>query len=135
MMIIFKINSYSDCIYQVFRDDLSRTIEFFNWLIEHFPKVNITSNIPSTKLNELIDKFCEDSSYSDISIFKKIEKIFRGDLDDNLLYKVKKWFKGRGKQEAYSKKSLYRYNQMESHGVFLFPNFGSTTIKFIDESW
>lgn len=121
----------------VFKDDLSRTIEFFNWLIENFPKVNITSNIPSTKLNELIDKFCEDSSYSDISTFKKqVEKIFRGDLDDNLLYKVKKWFKGRGKQEAYSKNPFNRYNQMEFHGVFLFSNFGSTDlIKFIDESW
>lgn len=121
----------------VFKDDLSRTIEFFNWLIEHFPKVNITSDIPSTKLNELIDKFCEDSSYSDISTFKKqVEKIFRGDLADNLLYKVKKWFKGRGKQVAYSKNPFDRYNQMKFHGMFLFPNFGSNDlIKFIDESW
>jgi hypothetical protein len=121
----------------IFGDDYSKTLEFFNWIIQKYPNLNLTSDIPSNKLSDLIDQFCEDYSYSDINSFKKqVEKIFRGELDGNLLDKVRKWFRGRGENIDYSKNPFNRYSQMKFHGVFLFPNFGSSDlIKFIDESW
>jgi len=121
----------------IFRDDFSKTLEFFNWVINQFPKLNLASDIPSSKLNELIDQFCEDYSYSDVKSFKKqVEKIFRGELEGNLLNKIRNWFNTTGNKINYSTNPFDRYTQMNFHSVFLFPNFGSSDlVKFIDESW
>ena len=121
----------------IFRDDFSKTLEFFNWIIYQYPKLNLASDIPSSKLNELIDQFCEDSSYSDIKSFKKqVEKIFKGELEGNFLNKIRNWFNITGNKIDYKSNPFDRYNQVNFHGVFLFPNFGSSDlVKFIDESW
>ncbi|TAJ13099.1 hypothetical protein DMA11_10565 [Marinilabiliaceae bacterium JC017] len=121
----------------VFQDDFSKTLEFFNWILENYPKVNLASDIPSSKIDELIDQFCEQYSYSEIKTFKKqVEKIFRGEIEGNLLSKIRNWFNRIGNKIDYSTNPFDRYNQVNFHGVFLFPNYGSSDlIKFIDESW
>lgn len=118
----------------IVKSEASKTIEFFNWIIKEHPKLNIASDIPYNKLEELIDQFCEERSYSDIKSFKKqVERIFKGELDNNLLDKIR-WILG---GSAKSQKNPFdRYNRMNFHGIFLFPNFGSSDlIEFIDESW
>ncbi len=118
----------------IVKSESSKTIEFFNWIIRKYPQLNIASDIPYIKIEELIDQFCEERSYSDIKSFKKqVERIFKGDLDNNLLNKIRWVLGGNVKNQ---KNPFDRYNRMNFHGIFLFPNFGSTDlIEFIDASW
>jgi hypothetical protein len=118
----------------IVKSESSKTIEFFNWIIRKYPQLNIASDIPYIKIEELIDQFCEERSYSDIKSFKKqVEKIFKGELDNNILNKIRLVLGGSAKNQ---KNPFDRYNRMNFHGIFLFPNFGSSDlIEFIDASW
>jgi hypothetical protein len=118
----------------IVKSESSKTIEFFNWIIRKYPQLNIASDIPYIKIEELIDQFCEERSYSDIKSFKKqVERIFKGEFDNNIFNKIRWVLGGSAKNQ---KNPFDRYNRMNFHGIFLFPNFGSSDlIEFIDASW
>lgn len=118
----------------IVKSESSKTIEFFNWIIKEYPQLNIASDIPYIKIEELIDQFCEERSYSDIKSFKKqVERIFKGESDNSILNKIR-WFLGGSAKNQ--KNPFDRYNRMNFHGIFLFPNFGSSDlIEFIHASW
>jgi hypothetical protein len=121
----------------IFKDEFAKTIEFFNWIKYNYPKVNLASDIPYNKLDELIDQFCEERSYSEIKTFKKqVERTFRGELDKNLLNRISNWLIGSKVQINNQTNPFDRYSQMNFHGIFLFPNFGSSDlVDFIDKAW
>ncbi|MDR1895187.1 MAG: hypothetical protein LBR10_00160 [Prevotellaceae bacterium] len=120
-----------ECL-SVIKDDYPVVISFFGWIIEKYPKITSLNEIPYQKIEDEIDLFCDKYSYGEVVKLKKqVNNIFKNQTEKNLLDKIKRWFRDKGKENPFN-----RYTNVNFHGIFLFPYFNSQKYKdFINKAW
>jgi tetratricopeptide (TPR) repeat protein len=67
----------------------SRGIEFFTWLKENFPDLDLFGNVPTEGIVELALSFCEEKGYTDAKTFsQEAIKWIRGDAEQLVLRRL-----------------------------------------------
>jgi tetratricopeptide (TPR) repeat protein len=67
----------------------SRGIEFFTWLKENFPDLDLFGNVPTEGIVELALSFCEEKGYRDAKTFsQEVIKWIRGDAEQLVLRRL-----------------------------------------------
>jgi hypothetical protein len=114
------------------KDNYIEMIAFFSWIIDKYPNIASLNDIPFQKLEHEIDSFCDEHSYTEVVKLKThVNNVFKGQIDDDLLSKLKRWF-AKTKQEN----PFNRYRDVNFHGIFLFPYFKHKEHEdFINETW
>ena len=73
-----------------FPEDLAQSLEFLTWIWEEQPKLNITGDIPSEKLIELTQTFCEVKGYSNAASFSKtVGKWIKGESSSSIVNRLR----------------------------------------------
>ncbi|WP_421795498.1 EsaB/YukD family protein [Haliscomenobacter sp.] len=117
--------------------------EFHDWLREKYMGINAFSSIPSEKLNQLIQRFCEDKGYEDVSFdaffnpfkrklyspFSYQKKIDKFKMAFNAIFNRKKY-----KQEIITH-LFKRYQEIKFHGFFLFAQGDGTYRNIYKKYW
>jgi hypothetical protein len=107
-------------------------ISFFSWIIDKYPKIISLNDIPFQELEHEIDSFCDEYSYTEVVKLKtQINNVFKGQIEDDLLSKLKRWFAKTRQENPFN-----RYRDVNFHGIFLFPYFKHKEHEdFINEAW
>jgi tetratricopeptide (TPR) repeat protein len=67
----------------------ARGIEFFTWLKENFPDLDLFGNVPTDGISELALSFCEEKGYKDAKTFSlEVVKWIRGDAEQLVLRRL-----------------------------------------------
>lgn len=53
---------------------LSDILNFFDWIRNQYPELNLSGDIPFCKLNDLIDEFCKNKRSPEANLLKKTDK-------------------------------------------------------------
>jgi hypothetical protein len=112
-----------------FPENLAQSLEFLTWIWEQYPKLDISGDIPSEKLSELAQSFCEAKGYSNaISFSKLVEKWLKGETSNSILSRLSNFIlrnspTNRGRHKL--KESIFkRYQTVRMHAMFLFLSTG-----------
>lgn len=116
---------------------LSDILNFFDWIRNQYPELNLSGDIPFCKLNDLIDEFCKNKRSPEANLLKKqIKKMFKESRNGNFISKIREWFTNNGNKTQEESNPFDRYSRVKFHGIFLFPKGCAAQLnKFIEESW
>jgi len=121
-----------------FPEDLAQSLEFLAWLWEHHPRINITGDIPSENLSDLIQLFCEAKGYSNVTSFSKtVKKWIKGESSPSILRRISSfiWRNSPSRIHRESSNSTFeRYKTVRMHAMFLFLSLGDFP-SFIEKHW
>ena len=115
----------------------SRGIEFFTWLKEKYPTLDLFGSVPSEGIVELSLSFCEEKGYTDAKSFsQEVMKWIRGDAEQLVLRRlavnVGRAMHGAGKQALRSLAGGDGSSQY--HAIFLYQS-SSDFPAFITRYW
>lgn len=118
-------------------------IEFNDWLNEKYKGVNIFSSIPGEKMNQLIQRFCEDKNYEDVPLnffinpFK--QKLFSPFSYQKRVDKFRMVFNAIFNRKKYKEEVISylfkRYQEIKFHGFFLFAQGDDTYRNIYKKYW
>lgn len=116
---------------------LSDILNFFDWIRNQYPELNLSGDIPLCKLNDLIDEFCKNKRSPEANSLKKqIKQMFKESRNSNFISKIREWFTNNGNKTEEESNPFDRYSRVKFHGMFLFPKGCAAQLnKFIEESW
>lgn len=116
---------------------LSDILNFFDWIRNQYPELNLSGDIPFCKLNDLIDEFCKNKNTPEANSLKKqIKRMFKESRNSNFISKIREWFTNNGNKTEEESNPFDRYNRVKFHGIILFPEDYKLQLKsFIEESW
>lgn len=116
---------------------LSDILNFFDWIRNQYPELNLSGDIPLCKLNDLIDEFCKNKKSPEANLLKKqIKQMFKESRNSNFISKIREWFTNNGNKTEEESNPFDRYSRVKFHGIFLFPKGCAAQLnKFIEESW
>ena len=116
---------------------LSDILNFFDWIRNQYPELNLSGDIPLCKLNDLIDEFCKNKNTPEANSLKKqIKRMFKESRNGNFISKIREWFTNNGNKTEEESNPFDRYSRVKFHGMFLFPKGCAAQLnKFIEESW
>lgn len=116
---------------------LSDILNFFDWIRNQYPELNLSGDIPLCKLNDLIDEFCKNKKSPETNLLKKqIKQMFKESRNGNFISKIREWFTNNGNKTEEESNPFDRYSRVKFHGMFLFPKGCAAQLnKFIEESW
>lgn len=116
---------------------LSDILNFFDWIRNQYPELNLLGDIPFCKLNDLIDEFCKNKRSPEANLLKKqIKQMFKESRNGNFISKIREWFTNNGNKTEEESNPFDRYSRVKFHGMFLFPKGCAAQLnKFIEESW
>lgn len=116
---------------------LSDILNFFDWIRNQYPELNLSGDIPLCKLNDLIDEFCKNKKSPEANSLKKqIKQMFKESRNSNFISKIREWFTNNGNKTEEESNPFDRYSRVKFHGMFLFPKGCAAQLnKFIEESW
>lgn len=116
---------------------LSDILNFFDWIRNQYPELNLSGDIPLCKLNDLIDEFCKNKKSPETNLLKKqIKQMFKESRNGNFISKIREWFTNNGNKTEEESNPFDRYSRVKFHGIFLFPKGCAAQLnKFIEESW
>lgn len=116
---------------------LSDILNFFDWIRNQYPELNLSGDIPLCKLNDLIDEFCKNKKSPEANLLKKqIKQMFKESRNGNFISKIREWFTNNGNKTEEESNPFDRYSRVKFHGMFLFPKGCAAQLnKFIEESW
>lgn len=116
---------------------LSDILNFFDWIRNQYPELNLSGDIPFSKLNNLVDEFCKNKKSPEANLLKKqIKQMFKESRNGNFISKIREWFTNNGNKTGERPNPFDRYSRVKFHGMFLFPKGCAAQLnKFIEESW
>ena len=116
---------------------LSDILNFFDWIRNQYPELNLSGDIPLCKLNDLIDEFCKNKRSPEANLLKKqIKQMFKESRNGNFISKIREWFTNNGNKTEEESNPFDRYSRVKFHGIILFPEDYKLQLKsFIEESW
>jgi len=72
-----------------FSENISQSLEFLDWLSTKYPKLNIVGDIPSEKIDSMVQLFCEEKKFSNVASFNKsVKRWMKGEAPENVLNKI-----------------------------------------------
>lgn len=116
---------------------LSDILNFFDWIRNQYPELNLSGDIPFSKLINLVDEFCKNKKSPEANLLKKqIKQMFKESRNSNFISKIREWFNNNGNKTGERPNPFDRYSRVKFHGMFLFPKGCAAQLnKFIEESW
>jgi len=119
-----------------FSENISQSLEFLDWLSTKYPKLNIVGDIPSEKIDSMVQLFCEEKKFSNVASFNKsVKRWMKGEAPENVLNKIFSFLLAKKSDGSRSNGSPFnRYQSVRMHGMFLFLSTGDFP-AFIDMHW
>lgn len=119
------------------RFDKIEVLDFFDWIIRYSPQLNLTGDIPSDKLTDLLENFCKQRKDVDyIRLKKDVFSLFTDNYDRSLLRRINDWFWQKDISTLNKENPFQRYKNVPFHGIFLYPSFGEGNLdNFINTHW
>lgn len=113
-------------------------MSFLKWLETKYDgRININGDIPSSKLNKIVENFCKELNWKNSPEFlKTVKGLHTGKVNRNWLIKLFPFlFKNANQNQRLSLNYLLeRYNLVKYHGIFLFEK-NHDFPKFIYDYW
>ncbi|MGH4122455.1 MAG: hypothetical protein ACREV6_05955 [Clostridium sp.] len=113
---------------------LAYSFEFIEWISKTYTQINISGDIPSDKLSELIIVFCNTFGYKNqVKFAKQLQMCLRGEGDPSVVHRLISAIKGNSKTN-FNGDSVTRYRTVPFHGIFIFDIYKNLK-EFKDEYW
>lgn len=120
-----------------FPENLAQSLEFLAWVLDEQPVLDLDGDIPSDKVRELVQCFCEAKQYSNAASFgREVARWMSGEGSETVLQRIRRFLSGR-RHDTHSRLDrtpFRRYQSVRMHGMFLFLSTGDFP-TFIDRHW